>query len=456
MRFHHPFWRVASSLCLGWIVACGTQEAPATPPAIAELGRLQPEVREDLERATAAVTERPDSAQRWGQLGLRYEANGLPKAAWKCFQEAHRLEPKEPRWPYRAGVVAKRAGDLEGAITWLQTSLAIDDTYPTSYQRMADSQLQLGQFEQAKSNFQAVLGLDPNRPEARAGLAKVHLQEERLDEALDAIQKARALDGESPYWQLVHGTVLAQLGQEEEALPLLQAGQGSKPNIHDPWSQKAQSTRSKQEDLLQRGMDLEAEGDFSGAVRAYRELITLRPGEARLPLRLARTLLKAGRLEEALQVAEATLDAFPTHLELMVLRGALLHKLGRMQAAWDSASQALQHHPDRPDGHLFLTSLHAATGNWEAARHSAQTALDLAPSDVRSRETLGKVLLRMGQTQAAAECLEGPIYAVGFHAPLGYFHLLGQCLETLGETSRLQTMVKRARELHGDHVFRGQ
>lgn len=445
-------WFAAS--LLGLVVACGSSTPPAIPPDIDSLGRLQPEVREDLEEATAAVSADPTSGARWGQLGLRYEANGLPEAAWDCFREAHRLQPKDPKWPYRAGVVAKRAGDLEGSIEWLQKSLALDDTYATTYQRMGDSQLQLGRFAAAKANFQAVIGMDPARPEAWAGLAKVLLQEDQPEEALQAIEKARQIDAEGAYWKLVHGNVLVQLGREDEALPLLQAGQASKPSLQDPWSQSAQSTRSKHRDLLERGRELEAKGDYSGAVRAYRELIAMRPGEARLPLRLARTLLKAGRLEDSLQVVQDTLKEFPTYLELLVLEGALLQRLGNTQGAWDCATRALQHHPDRPDGHLFVASLHAGTSNWEGARRSAQTAFDLAPSDLRTRETLGKTLLQLERASEAADLLEAPIYEPNFQGPVSYFHLLGQCLETMGASARLQSMVSRARELHGDHVFR--
>ena len=438
-----------------WLAACAPEPTvTTTPPAIDSLGRLQPEIREDLEKATASLQGDLTDPRRWGQLGLRYEANGLPEAALQCFAEAHRLQPKEAKWPYRAGVVAKRTGDLPGSIAWLKKSLAIDDSYPTTYHRIGESQLQMGQLAEAKANFQAVLDMDPGRPEAWAALARVRLQEDDPKGALEAIERARQIDREGAFWKLVHGNVLVQLDRESEALPLLKSGQGSKPILQDPWSQTAQSPRSKQGDLLERGKALEAKGDYSGAVRAYRELIAMRPGEAHLPLMLARTLLRANRIDDSLRVVDETLESFPTHLELLVLRGALLQKSGNVDAAWECASQALQFHADRPDGHMFVANLHAAQRNLEAARMAAKRAFDLAPSDTRTRESLATILLQMKRPAEAAGLLEEPIYEVGFRAPLGYFHLLGQCLESIQATQRLQAMVRRARAIHGDHVFR--
>ena len=292
------------------------------------------------------------------------------------------------------------------------------------------------------------------RPEAWAGLAKVALQQDQPDAALAAIQKARALDGEGAYWKLLHGNVLVQLGRDSEALPLLKEGQGSMPSIVDPWSQGTQSTRTRDQELLERGAAMESAGDYSGAVRTYRELIAMRPGEARLPLRLARTLLKAGRNDEALKVTDETLENFPTQLELLVLRGALLNKAGQSQGAWQCATQALHHHPDRPDGYLFKASLLTGENRLPEAQAAAEKALELAPNDLRARETLGSVLVRQQLIDQAIEVLEPTLYADGARPPLSYFQLLGTCLEFRGHSNRLQKMVDYAREIHGDQVFR--
>lgn len=281
-------WLGCVLLAIPLVVGCHQEVPTVAPPDIATLGRLQPSIRTDLEQATQALKADLRNPGLWGQLGTRYESNGLPEVALVCFEQAAALDSKSPRWPYRAAVVAARAGNLEAAIEWGRASLRLDPSYYTTYERLGTWELQLGNLEQASSYFEQACTLDPQRAGGWAGQARVALQTDEVAQALQSIRKARELDSQDPYWKLLEGITLARLGRDEEAKPLLAEGQGSKPTLIDPWTQSSKSIRSQESDLFQRGMQLEDQNQFDEAIAIYREILADRPGEARLPLRLAK------------------------------------------------------------------------------------------------------------------------------------------------------------------------
>ncbi|HRV79822.1 MAG: tetratricopeptide repeat protein [Planctomycetes bacterium] len=436
-------WLGCVLLAIPLVVGCHQEVPTVAPPDIATLGRLQPSIRTDLEQATQALKADLRNPGLWGQLGTRYESNGLPEVALVCFEQAAALDSKSPRWPYRAAVVAARAGNLEAAIEWGRASLRLDPSYYTTYERLGTWELQLGNLEQASSYFEQACTLDPQRAGGWAGQARVALQTDEVAQALQSIRKARELDSQDPYWKLLEGITLARLGRDEEAKPLLAEGQGSKPTLIDPWTQSSKSIRSQESDLFQRGMQLEDQNQFDEAIAIYREILADRPGEARLPLRLAKTLLKAQRPAEAMEVTKKALERFPTHLELEVLRGHLLEQSGDPEGAWASSQKAIQEHPERPDGYLFQSTLLAKQGLSEQAISVAQGALRLSPSDERSRSLLASLYLRQQRYAEAIQVIEEALELPDAVTPLGYYQILAQAYKATGQTAKLSALMQK-------------
>ncbi len=421
-----------------------------TPPDIQALGRLQPEIKKELEQATAKLVRDLSNAKKWGNLGMRYEANRIPEQARTCYQEAFRLDDRNALWPYRYAIAAANADDYPEAIEWAQRSADLDSTYAPTQVRIGSWNLELGAIDAAETAFERAKELTSEQPEVWAGLARVALQRDALDLALQHVKTARSLDEETPYWKLLHGTILARLGQDTQALPLLTAGQGSRPTMLDPWSRAVQGNLAKATDTLARVREFEAQKDYTGAIRLLRGLIADRPGEARLPLHLGRTLLEAGRLKEALEVTSATLQDFPTHMEILVLHGGLLDKLGRRGEAWSYATLAMQNHRDRPDGYLLQASLLKGEKRFAEAASAAKTALDLAPWDQRSQMMLAQLYLDNKEPWKTVTLLEPALEDPNFAPPMPYFQILAKGLRGTGREDKLQALAERAQALHGD------
>src|SRR4051794_17102502 len=72
--------------------------APA-PPTV-EVPADDPELAAAVAAARRAVEDDPRSAEAWGRLGLVLAAHRFPDQAIVCFEQAERLAPTDPRWPY--------------------------------------------------------------------------------------------------------------------------------------------------------------------------------------------------------------------------------------------------------------------------------------------------------------------------------------------------------------------
>src|SRR5215470_10435364 len=85
-------------LAAGALAALRTCRAGASPPALARLGPLAPEVEDIVRQAGDGVAEDPRDGARWGRFGMVCEANGLAGAARGAYTTATTLQSAEPKW----------------------------------------------------------------------------------------------------------------------------------------------------------------------------------------------------------------------------------------------------------------------------------------------------------------------------------------------------------------------
>lgn len=137
------------------------------------------------------------------------------------------------------------------------------------------------------------------------------------------------------------------------------------------------------------GNALEAEGNFPGALEAYRQSRTLGPGRPGPGAAIGRLLLREGKAEEAL----ATLRNEPT-AEAAYYRGLALLQLDRGAEAAPFLEKAAASSPTDPEPAIALAQVYLALGDKPKAEAAARRALALAPDSPAARELLDSALLR--------------------------------------------------------------
>src|SRR5262245_19686720 len=124
------------------LASCGP-DGPE-PPLPAGMEALDARVVARIEETRAKVLADPENADTWGELGMVYGSERLRAVALECFREAARLDPEQPRWPYRQAITLAQMGSGQEAIEAMLRSLALEPEYPPSHARLGSYRMDLG------------------------------------------------------------------------------------------------------------------------------------------------------------------------------------------------------------------------------------------------------------------------------------------------------------------------
>jgi tetratricopeptide (TPR) repeat protein len=104
---------------------------------------------------------------------------------------------------------------------------------------------------------------------------------------------------------------------------------------------------------------------------------------------------RAGRADEALGLAERALQSDPRNPQLRFLRGVILAEKGRRDDAAAVFRGLTEDFPELPEPYNNLAVLHAAAGEWEAARAAIEQSIRAVPGYALAHENLGDVHLQL-------------------------------------------------------------
>lgn len=174
-------------------------------------------------------------------------------------------------------------------------------------------------------------------------------------------------------------------------------------------------------------------------------------------MRMAESLMNAGRVSEALANMQQAVDADPTSAPLRLQFGQLSFRAGRYTEAEQAFLEALRLDPYMTDAHNFLGSVYQETGRLEAAEREYRTVLaDPAyPTPELAWLNLG---LLYGDLQRDQEAVDALRKAVGFNPKYfkAHFHL-AEALERIGnydEAAREYEVAEPGYRQSGDYFYR--
>jgi tetratricopeptide (TPR) repeat protein len=363
--------------------------APA-PPAV-DLDDADPVVAAAVRTAQQNIRKDPYSVAAWGALGKLLRASGyLPDAA-ACFDQAGRLDPADPRWPYLAGeALAQR--DPEAALTRLRRAVELCDRSGEENLaprlRLAELLLARGPAGQAEAEavLRRALEVDPKNPSAYLDLGLLAYERDELKEARDDLERCQS----SPH---THQRACARLEEVCRRLGAVaaaadyahKAAAGGGPDSHwaDPWLA----------DALQQGVGLAA------------------------GFRRVEQLESQGRvgLIEAVEFLHEMADKSPNY-RVYVALGKDLALLGDHTGAEDALRQAVRLAPDKAQAHFYLSKVlwgrgeqrrkggdaEAARKDYEESAGEARLALARQPDDGPTHTFLGLALKGLGRREEAA------------------------------------------------------
>jgi tetratricopeptide (TPR) repeat protein len=212
----------------------------------------------------------------------------------------------------------------------------------------------------------------PEHARAHANLGSALLDAGRTQEAIAELLAALSLDTRdgyaslavSPVAYLKLGHAYTRLQQPERALPFYR---------------RAAELAEWPDSLEALATALAGQGDDAGAAVQLGKLLALRPHDAGAHARLAETLVRLGRAEEARTHFELAARLAPEREEAHVGLASLLVAQGEPSEALEHARRALAIEPDTAGEHFALGQALGALGRSEEAMAAFREAMRLAP-----------------------------------------------------------------------------
>lgn len=315
--------------------------------------------RSELGRLLATGASPVVLGNAYGAMGQSYHAHAFNEAASACYEQASRLLPQDPRWPYYLGHLAIRGGDFESALVAFERSRALRPQDPQATIWSARALWQLGRAREAETLLRRLLAVDPGN--AVASFLLGQLAAERGDFAAAVLQYEAALRAQ-PQASRIHyplAVALQRLGRPEQARRHLAQRGEREPAIPDPLLQVlAEAERGILGHLSRGGLQMRA-GRLREALIEFRAATAADPTSSSAALNLGAALAQSGEHAEALAELERAQG-----LEMSDPERSKLHfNLGNLYLQQRRVDAARAH---------FRKSVEADPGNLAAQRRLVQ------------------------------------------------------------------------------------
>ncbi len=299
---------------------------PTPQPPEINLAGAEPSVAHVIQKAVAAVREKPRSAEAWGRLGLVLRAHAYDDESDVCFAEAERFDPKDPRWPYLQGTHL-RFRQPDAALPFVARAVQRCDKYAPHQTGprllLAEMLLAKGRYAEAEKEVQKVLERTPD--DARAN----------YDQGLVAFGRD---DAEGCIYYLTRASVSPLTRKKAAAqLAMVYARQDDDKTAAE-FNRRA---RELPDDLLWND-------DY---VNEYQDLEVGRQGR----LKHAESLEQGDNISESIKVFQELLNEFPDEQSRVALGMTLLLKAGDAVAAEGVLRDAIRQAPGNMHAHYFLS-----------------------------------------------------------------------------------------------------
>jgi tetratricopeptide (TPR) repeat protein len=272
---------------------------------------------------------------------------------------------------YRLGVIYGLKGKPEEALASYRQALELDPEIVAARVSVGILLSQAGRYAEAKSELLRAAELDPTYEKAFYNLGLVYSEEGKPDSALLAMQKALELRPDYVLARVGVAATLYELGEFEEAGPLLSALMRD-PNL-------PQSARTQVEFLAgflplrkawleRRDRDYQRQSDFhllrgdimvsillmDRALAEYEEAIRLDPNSAAARYQQGTIYFRRGDLDRTLQSLKRALEADPEYEGANLAAGIVHMRQEDYGAACRAFEGELRVNPASADAHLNL------------------------------------------------------------------------------------------------------
>ncbi|MBX3373599.1 MAG: tetratricopeptide repeat protein [Phycisphaeraceae bacterium] len=342
-------------------------------PRPPEIDRLDPMVRQAVDRAVLRVRNEPRSSAAWTSLGSVFYANEMQSTGAACFERALVHDPDDCVALYLLGRHEVMNGDGARAIPRFRRILDLRPNHTITLWHLTEALLDHGNAAEAHARLQKAFDADPANTAIAIALARAETALGRTDEAIALLRPIAASPG------IARGVASRFLGQayryagEAEAARSAEASALPETPWPDPWYRDMQAHRTGFAALRLAAEHAVRTRDWASAERALDVLLSRTPDDASLLNMRGVAHFELGQGEQAIAVLRRAVELAPAQSETRL-----------------NLSRVLEQHDGRDPTHLA-----------EAERVLAPLLVDGA--------TLPEALFRLASVQQAAGRLDDAI-----------------------------------------------
>ena len=407
-------------LILLWtVLLCGAQERIPDDAYQSHLRAGAEEIaRGDFSAAVAdiraAIALNPDGAAGWYQFGSILGQAGDFQGAEKAFRKAIALQPDLAKAHF--GLALTLIGDPQnkqdwpGAITECREALKFQPDYPEALNLLGAGLSKSGQTDAAIEALERSIQLAPTLPQAHFNLAIALEDKGRLDEATKEYRAAVSAKGAYPEASSALAKLLLRMGKTADAESEVKAALRANPDLADAHYTLARILRSAHRDreaavefaevkelnerqsngvqssqMSNKGLELAAKGDLTGAASVLREAIALKPDYGVPHYNLGLVLADNGETAAAEQELTKAISLLPGQAKPWFELGRVLRRAKNDVGAWEVIAWAAHMAPS------------------DSAIQSELASLRTSPTLVGSTHTTTLVRPRIGAQSDTAQ-----------------------------------------------------
>jgi tetratricopeptide (TPR) repeat protein len=387
----------------GLTLWCFRPRPPAPMPPWLDLEGVDPEVQQAIESARQQVLQHP-SAHSWGLLGMVLRAHDCGAEANRCFAEAERLDPREPRWPYLCGLTLMQT-DPEAGIRCLERAAQRCGEVPNAPRlRLAEALLEQGRLDEAQHYLEEVRRQEPNNCRARLGLGRLALLRGQWQTALEQLEPCTDDIHARKRAHAFLAETCGRLGDVERARAEQRRAAEAPDDVlwPDPFVQEVLQLQRGLRFRLQEAAALFQRRQFDEAIRLLEETVARYPESTQARLHLGDTWRILERPDRAEQVLREAVQIDPGAAEAWFRLGCV-QALNRSPEAEDSFRRAIDLKPDHTLAHFNLAHRLSERGDASGAAEELRAALRSRPDYTPARDALRALAEKGARTPPTAK-----------------------------------------------------
>ena len=381
----------------------GCSPKVSLPPAeLQSTENVDPFVARLIALLVTKVKKNPGDARAHGELGLAYEANEIWDPAARSFDNAHRIDPGDPLWPYHAHLCRKNSGETGNSLELLTEHCRNFPRFAPLLFELGNVQLETGDLDGARQSMERCLKFRPESPEALARLAYISLSEGDARSALKFADEALKSNSRYLSARNVRGLALRNLGRADEARADLEAGVGaSMGSMPDDGSRRLGEFLVGIGSQINRAADLMDAGRPQDAERLLRGAQQVKPDDVNVLNNLALAIQAQRSGTEALDLLKRARSLQPDYFPTLVNLSDCLVRLQKFEEGLRIADQVVSIDPDKSGGHFTRARTLLGLRRFPEALQALEKVIAIEPNHSNAISAAGEVAMQLGRRDVA-------------------------------------------------------